>query len=144
LDDQAEKRAIDAVAQQFFSAFTNKDGRTADLSGLHELFFAGGVIVKTCGGPPQLHGLADFIGPRRQLLNDGELVDFCEEELWSRTDVFGDMAQRFCAYQKSGVLSGKRFETKGMKSIQLVNTETGWKIVSVAWDDERDGVSLQR
>ena len=36
-------------------------------------------------------------------------------------------------------LSGQRFEAKGMKSIQLVNTEQGWRICSVVWDDERDG-----
>jgi hypothetical protein len=29
-----------------------------------------------------------------------------------------------------------------MKSIQLINTEAGWKISAVAWDDEREGVFI--
>jgi len=29
-----------------------------------------------------------------------------------------------------------------MKSIQLVSTESGWKIVSLIWDDERSGVRI--
>ena len=31
-----------------------------------------------------------------------------------------------------------------MKSIQLVNTEKGWRICSVVWDDERDGILDER
>jgi hypothetical protein len=29
-----------------------------------------------------------------------------------------------------------------MKSIQLANTEAGWRILSVVWDDEREGISI--
>lgn len=141
-DNEADKLAIDLVVSGFFSAFNNKDGKSVDLQCLNDIFVPGGVTVKTCGEPPSVCSLADFVASRHKLLNDGELDDFSEEELWERTDIFGSIAQRLCLYKKSGVLSGKKFETKGMKSIQLVNTETGWKISSVAWDDERAGVAV--
>ena len=127
---------------RFLSAFTNVNGKRVSLDGLSEIFLPGAVIVKTCGEPISIDSLAEFIAPREKLLNGGRLEEFFEEELWERTDVFGSVAQRLCLYKKSGVLSGKRFEAKGMKSIQLVNTEAGWKISSVAWDDEREGVSI--
>ena len=138
----AEKSAIDHLVSRFFSAFTNVNGTCVNLDGLTDIFLSGAVIIKTCGEPISLDSLAEFIEPRKKLLNGGELEEFSEEELWERTDIFGGIAQRMCLYRKSGVLSGNRFETKGMKSMQLVNTEAGWKISSVLWDDEREGVAI--
>jgi len=137
----AEKSDIDHVVKRFFSTFNNVNGISVNLASLTDIFMAGAVIVKTCGETPFVADLPDFIAPRQKLLNDGDLECFSEEELWERTDIFGGIAQRICMYRKSGVLYGQGFETKGMKSIQLVKTETGWKILSVAWDDERDGLS---
>lgn len=137
-----EKLAIDIVVSSFFSTFNNKEGQSVDLECLADIFLPGGVVVRTCGEPPSVHNLAEFIAPRHRLLNNGELEEFSEEELWERTDIFGSVAQRLSLYMKSGILSGKRFRTRGMKSIQLVNTKSGWKISAVAWDDERDGVSV--
>lgn len=138
----AEKFAIDLVVSRFFAAFTNVNGKCVSLDGLSDIFLPGAAIVKTCGERISVAGLAEFIAPREKLLNGGKLEEFFEEELWERTDIFGSVAQRLCLYKKSGVLSGKRFAAKGMKSIQLANTEVGWKISSVAWDDEREGVSI--
>ncbi|MFT5501587.1 MAG: hypothetical protein ACI88G_001725 [Woeseiaceae bacterium] len=137
-----DKSAIDLVVNRFFSAFTNVDGKIVDLEDLANIFLPGGVIVKTCGESPAVCNLAEFIAPRRELLNGGDLQNFSEEEVWERTDIVGSVAQRLCVYTKSGVLSGQKFTSKGMKSIQLIKTEAGWKISSVAWDDEREGFSV--
>jgi hypothetical protein len=137
-----DERAIDAVVHAFFQAFGNKGGVRPDLDALRALFLAEGVIIKTCGDAPTIYDLRSFIEPREKLLTSGELVDFSEEELWGRTDLFGNIAQRFCVYRKSGLLSGQRFEARGTKSIQLVKTPAGWKISAVAWDDEREGLSV--
>lgn len=82
------------------------------------------------------------IESREKLLNEGLLVDFKEEELFERTEIFGNIAHRFSLYRKSGILSGGAFETKGMKTIQFIKTSNGWKISSLAWDDERDGLTI--
>ena len=100
--------------KHFFSSFNSQDGKLANLDGLTDIFMPNGVMVKSCGEPPAGFDLSKL----------------------------GSVAQRLCLYKKLGVLSGERFETQEMKSIQLVNTESGWKISSVAWDDERRGVSI--
>jgi hypothetical protein len=140
IDETVEQRAIDTVVRQFFAAFSNADHNEVDLSSLHTLFVPGCVIIKTCGLSPIVYSLAEFIAPRQKLLADGQLVEFSEVEVWGDTIVFGSIAQRFCSYRKSGVLCGDPFEAMGMKSFQLIKTEDGWKISSVIWDDERDGV----
>jgi hypothetical protein len=140
VDETVEKRAINTVVGEFFAAFTNVDDSEVDLSNLRALFVPGCVIVKTCGLSPSVYSLEEFITPRQKLLGDGQLVNFSEAEVWEKTFVFGSIAQRFCSYRKSGVQCGDPFDAMGMKSIQLVKTEDGWKISSVIWDDERDGV----
>ena len=89
-------------------------------------------------------GLLEFIAPREKLLNSGSLVDFEEREIRETTRIFGDVAQRFSHYRKSGVLDGTPFETHGMKSLQFVRTQDGWRISSLIWDDEREGLEIPR
>lgn len=48
----------------------------------------------------------------------------------------------FSAYGKSGTLKGVSFEARGMISTQFVRTPAGWKMSSMAWDDERPGLSI--
>lgn len=137
-----DKRAIDAVVRAFFAVFDNRRGRRPTLEVLHDLCVARCVIVKATTDGPVLYDLPGFIAPRAQLLTGGELVDFHEEEVWNRTDVFGGIGQRLSVYRKSGILSGEPFETRGVKSIQLVKTGDDWKISAVAWDDERAGLAI--
>ena len=77
-----------------------------------------------------------------ELLNDGRLVDLCEHEEWETTEIFGNVAQRFLAYRKTGVLHGERFDTRGMQTIQFVRKDGEWKMSAMVWDDERDGVVI--
>ena len=130
------KKAIDALTRRFFDAFTNKDGAHPEVASLRHLLIPRALIVKNVGSTPEYFSVDDFIAPREKLLTDGTLVEFSEEELSERTDIFGNIAQRFCAYRKSGVLSGVPFAARGMKTLQFVRTPDGWKISAVAWDDE--------
>jgi hypothetical protein len=73
--------------------------------------------------------------PRRALLTDGSLIDFSEEETSERTDIFGNIAQRF-SYKKSWKQQSVSFSDGGTNSFQFVRTSMGWKIASVVWDDQ--------
>lgn len=125
---------IDLVTAEFFGAFDNRGGRTADLERLRRLVVPGGVIVKT--GPDfTVYTVEEFIAPRRTLLGDGRLVEFSEWETSERTDIAGDVASRFGEYRKSGILDGEPFEGAGVKTIQFVRTAEGWRISAFAWYD---------
>jgi hypothetical protein len=137
-----DERALDDLTAAFFRAFISKDLGPADLSALSDLFLPDARIIKTCGARPEAQTLAEFIAPRARLLSDGTLVGFHEEEVSGRTEIFGDVAHRFCVYRKRGALNGVPFDQRGMKSIQFVRTHAGWKISALAWDDERDGLDI--
>lgn len=133
---------IDALTQAFFSVFTNSNGIKPDVDAIHGMFIPQGLIIK-CNGPErEIYTLQEFIEPRRQLLSSGRLTEFQEQEVSARTDIFGGIAQRYCIYKKSGILDGQAFQARGVKTLQLIRMDNGWKLVSLAWEDERDGLSI--
>jgi hypothetical protein len=136
-----DRRAIDLLVSRFFAAFTNRN-RRADVASARDLLIPQAVIVKNVGSSPEIYEVETFLGPREALLSNGNLLDFEEAETASRTDIQGNVAQRLSLYRKSGVLSGQRFETKGVKTFQFIRTAAGWRISAVAWDDEREGLIL--
>ncbi|MEW2398773.1 nuclear transport factor 2 family protein [Streptomyces sp. NPDC046862] len=129
------KSEIDLVTAEFFGAFDNRGGRTADVARIKRLVLPTGVIVKT--GPEfTVYTVDEFIEPRRRLLADGRLVEFSEWETSERTEIAGDIASRFAEYRKSGTLDGEPFEGGGTKTLQFVRTTEGWRIAAVSWYDE--------
>ena len=138
------KEQIDQLIASFFDLFNNRGGRRPDLAGVRELFVREGLIAKCVASTPEVTTLEDFIAPRRELLSSGTLTEFEEVETSETTQVFGHIAHRLSHYRKSGVHQGTPFVTKGVKSFQLLETPEGWRILSMTWDDEREGFQLER
>jgi hypothetical protein len=128
----------------FFGAFTSGPDCAARLDALRQICLPSAVIVRTCGSDPVAYDVEGFIAPRQALLSGGSLADFREWELSGHTEVFGDIAQRFCSYAKAGMQDGTPFTAKGMKTLQFVRTSAGWRISAAAWDDEREGLAIER
>jgi hypothetical protein len=137
-DDIAE---IDALTARFFAAFTNAGGKTAEVDGLYGMFVPQAVITKCSASQPEVMTVEQFVEPRRRLLAAGTLVDFEEREVWGRTRIFGGIAQRFSVYEKSGLVSGTQWSARGVKTMQFVRTDAGWRVLSLAWEDEREGLT---
>ena len=80
--------------------------------------------------------MAGFIEPRRALVGSGVLTSFEEVETGAVTESFGKVAHRFSTYEKRGVRDGAAFAARGRIATQFVRTPGGWRITSMAWDDE--------
>lgn len=132
--DRAE---IAGLVETFFAAFTSAPDCAARLDALRRIFLPEAVIVRTCGSAPTVYDIEGFIAPRQALLSGGTLTGFREWPLDGRTDLFGDIAQHFCGYAKSWVQDGQEISGAGMKTLQFVRTDGGWRISAAAWDDER-------
>jgi hypothetical protein len=142
--EPADAAAIAALVRTFFAAFTSGPECAERLDALPELFLPTALIVRTCGAEPTSYDVAGFVAPRRELLTGGAVTDFSEWVLEGRTEVFGDIAQHLCTYAKRWREGAEERSGRGMKSFLLVRTADGWRIAGAAWDDERDGVSLER
>jgi hypothetical protein len=131
-----DKQILDELTVRFFNAFTNRGGTLPDADCLYELFVPEAKIVNMAGDMPTVYSVREFIEPRRAMLTDGTLTDFCEEEVSETTDIFRNIAQRFSHYKKSWSQGGEQRSGGGAKSIQFIRTPNGWKIFSLSWDDD--------
>ena len=142
MSEATEVKDIDEVARVFFAAFDNRAGKKPDIVGLRRLFIDGAIIVKVANGKPQVMDVDAFVVPREALLDGGALTEFHEWEDEARTSFFGGIAWRHCTYRKSGTMNGARFDGAGMKVMSFVRSEGAWRIASVLWQDEEDGLVL--
>ena len=138
----SDKAEIDRLIADFFSVFCNQGGAVPRLERLHRMFIPEGRIIKNVGPGTEIFTVEEFISPRERILADGTLREFMEEEVSNRTDICGNIAQRISFYRKSGILSGRPFQGRGVKTSQLIRTAGGWKLSCLAWDDEREGFAL--
>lgn len=136
------KSELDRLTTDFFQAVSFEPGEMPSYERIHALFIAAGLLIKNSSDVPEISTIAQFIAPRRGMVDFGVLTRFREVELWERTDIFGNVAHRFSAYAKSGTLHGEAFEARGMISTQFVLTPDGWRMSAMAWDDERPGLVL--
>lgn len=135
---------VKRLTNEFFRAVSFETGRKPSYANIHELFIESGLLIKNSGATPEISTVLQFIEPRQASVDAGELTRFHEAELSEVTEIFGNVAHRFSAYAKSGTLSGVLFEARGMISTQFILTPVGWKISSMAWDDERPGLKLPK
>ena len=66
---------------------------------------------------------------------------FYESEVAHRVETFGDIAHVFSTYESRRAPEEKPF-ARGINSFQLVKTNAGWKIMTILWDSEREGLPL--
>ena len=133
---------LDRLAGDFFRAVSFEPGHSPSYENIKSLFINSGLLIKNVGKTPEISSVAEFITPRQAQVNSGALSRFHESELSEKTDIFGSVAHRFSAYEKSGTMNGIPFNARGMISTQFVLTPVGWKISSMAWDDERAGLQI--
>jgi hypothetical protein len=136
------KRDLDELMDAFFRAVSFAQGERPHYDEIYRLFIENGLLIKNSMAVPEIANVAQFIEPRQAIIRSGELVSFREIELSEVTEIFGNVAQRFSAYAKSGITNGVSFAARGMIATQFIRTPAGWKMSAMAWDDERPGLTL--
>jgi len=136
------KDELDRLTANFFRAVTFEVGDAPPYDNIYALFIESGILIKNNGTTPEISNVREFIEPRVAMVRAGELTRFREVELSETTVIFGNVAHRFSAYAKSGMMKGIPFEGRGMISSQFVLTPDGWRMSAMAWDDERPGLSV--
>jgi hypothetical protein len=134
MDTEAE---LARLAAAFFAAVSFEAGGRPDYDAIRDLFMDGGMLIRNNGDAPDVTSVDEFITPRAALFASGALTSFYEGELEAVDQVFGTVAHRWCSYEKRGVQNGAAFEARGAISTQFVLTPDGWRMSSMAWDDER-------
>jgi hypothetical protein len=131
-----------ALMSAFFTAVSFERGGRPDYEALYGLFIDGGRLIRAGSDEPDVATVEQFVASRLKLVESGTLQQFQETETGARTDVFGSVGHRLSTYGKSGVSNGVPFAANGVISTQFVQTVAGWRMSSMAWDDERPGLNV--
>ena len=134
--------ALQPLIEQFFAAVSFPEGGAPQYERIRDLFVPEGLLIKNSADEPEISGLDAFIAPRQELFDSGRLTSFEELEVAARTEAFGNVAHRLSTYDKRGVQDGVAFEATGIITTQFIATPTGWRMTSMAWDDERPGLTV--
>src|SRR5689334_24554950 len=94
-----DQAALDSLVKDFLAAFTNADGRRAQVRRIYDLAIPSAVIIRAASPAPEVYSLKEFVEPRHELLTNGVLVDFEEAEESAQTLITGGVAQRSSIYR---------------------------------------------
>jgi len=133
---------VQSLIEQFFAAVSFPEGGAPQYERIRDLFVPEGLLIKNSADEPEISGLDAFIAPRQELFDSGRLTSFEEVEVAARTEAFGNVAHRLSTYHKRGIQDGVAFEATGIITTQFIATPTGWRMTSMAWDDERPGLTV--
>jgi hypothetical protein len=125
------------LMHEFFSSVSFGRGQTPAYHRIRHLFIDSGTLINNTSELPEILSLEAFIASRQGMVDSGALVAFEEVEIAATTETFGNVAHRFSTYEKRGQLHGQALAGRGRISTQFVRTPSGWKMSSMAWDDER-------
>jgi len=138
----SDAAAIADLMKRFLCTVSFEQGEQPNYANLANLFIPAARLIRNDGTSPELSTIDEFVRDRQAAFDAGELTAFDETELSARTEMFGNIAHRFSPYAKRGMTTRGPIDVRGVISTQFVRTPDGWRISSMAWDDERSGLSL--
>lgn len=136
MSQEGTKSEIDFLIREFFHSVSFELSGRPSYERIAELCIDSALLINNTMEFPQVMTVAEFVSSRSVLFKSGALRRFNEIELWSETEIFGNIAHRLSGYAKSGTRSNTPFQAKGVISTQFVRTPSGWKMSAMAWDDE--------
>ena len=133
---------LKALIDEFFQAVSFESGQGPAYGKIHDLFIDDGKLIRASSEVPEISSVEEFIASRQRMFASGEPTSFEEVETAEITEVFGNIAHRFSTYEKRGTVGGAAIDGRGVISTQFIRTSRGWKMSSMAWDDERPGLGI--
>jgi hypothetical protein len=133
--------SIDSAVRACYDVISGPAG-TRDWARFHSLFAEGARLIPIRVTPeasgPVVMTPADY---EKRAGANFEKNAFYESEVSHRVETFGNIAHVFSTYESRRAPGEKPF-ARGINSFQLVKIATGWKIMTILWDSERDGNPL--
>jgi len=135
-------RAIDFITEDFYESLSFMDGELPDLETVRSLFYGDGLLINNSSGQAVKYTAESFIKEIEEQIEDGWLLQFMQRELYSKTEIFGRVAQRTSVYEYSYSYYETDNLPKGINYIQFIQDGDNWRITSMAWNDESENYRI--
>jgi len=133
-DDAAIKKAVDDA----YASISFKSGEQPRYDAIKNYFTPQAQLINFIGDTAQTLSIDDFVKAFRNYVETSKIQSFQEQEIYGRTEQFGNIAQRISSY-KTYINSLDMVKERGVNSFQLIKTPQGWKVSSLIWDVEKTG-----
>jgi hypothetical protein len=138
--DPADVASPEAIVEAVYETVNRRPGENFDWDRLRTLFVPNATMIPSMeqtGGELRVLSVQEFIDwiDQNTVVGGPDDAGFAEEQIASRVERFGDVAQVFSTYHKR-YWNETEILGRGINSIQLVRTDRRWWIVSMAWDEE--------
>jgi hypothetical protein len=136
-DDAAIKKAVDNA----YAAISFKNGEQPRYDSIQYAFIPQAQLINFIEDTAQILSIGDFTKAFKHYVESTKIQSFKEQEIFGRTDQFGNIAQRISSY-KTYINSLDLVKERGVNSFQLIKTPQGWKVSSIIWDVEKTNKSI--
>ncbi len=136
-DEAAIKKAVDDA----YAAISFKSGAQPRYDSIQYYFIPQAQLINYISDTAQILSISDFIKAYKNYVESTKITSFNEQEIYGRTDQFGNIAQRISTY-KTYINSNDIVKERGVNSFQLIKTPQGWKVSGIIWDVEKTGLQI--
>ena len=129
---------VDFLAADFYEAISFTNGETPDFAPLKKLFFGDGILINNSFIKPIVFTAESFIQALESQIAEGNIQQFLQREVHSKTEIFGKVAQRVSIYEYNFADHEMERLPRGINYMQFVQIEGSWRITSMVWNDETE------
>lgn len=141
LGSAADGDSIESLTKVVYDVLSGPAG-PRDWARFRSLFAEGArlIVVRTSGGhPAPLVMTVDEFVTRSG--SNTQTNGFWESEAAHRVESFADIAHVFSTYESRHAPEEKPF-ARGINSFHLVKVGDAWKVMTILWEAEREGVAI--
>ncbi|WP_207426308.1 hypothetical protein [Pedobacter sp. SYSU D00535] len=133
---------IDLVIKEFYDCVCFNPEHYPKYDRLQELFYGDGKLMNCNYEKPLDFTVASYTQAVMHQIEEGNSTFYVQQEISDITEVFGRTAQRISVYEYSFEAEAIQPWKRGVNYVQLIFAEGKWKIVSMIWSDEKEGVTI--
>ncbi|MBD1364296.1 hypothetical protein IDJ77_10795 [Mucilaginibacter sp. ZT4R22] len=133
-----ETNAIDLLTYELYHTLSFRNAKPPKLAELRKFFYGGGVLINNSFTTPIAFTAASYLKALESQIAIGDLKQFLQREISSKTEIFDKIAQRTSVYEYSFAEIPPRKMPRGVSYMQFVKEGEAWLISSIAWNDENE------
>lgn len=133
---------IDNLTRTFYDCLCFKEEHYPKYDRLQELFYGDGKMMNGNFDKPLEFTVQSYLQAIMHQIEKGNASFYSQQEISDQTEVFGNTAQRISVYEYSYTVSGTEPWKRGVNYMQFVLVDNVWKIVSMIWTDEKEGLQV--
>ena len=138
LGQNEDLRAIEATIKAAYDGLSFTKDKKADFETLDRVFIKEAIFRSFREGDMVTFFKEPYFANYKGAVESGSFEAIVEREIWGKTQIFGNIAQRLSTYELFYNDLSKPQE-RGVNSFHLVKIDGEWKITSTIYDVEKSG-----